>query len=164
MENRSDVAPRTVGVDLREGGVAVEYLDGRETLYRGVPQTVTGALRAGPGKETHLLVTDPTETEGVMLYVNDLKTHDDILADTGVGRVILDAGESEEVFPGVTVRRLDGYRTEVEADPEVARGRVFVFVEDELGEASYEFVADDGVDAGDENEDAGPGDEEDGVS
>jgi hypothetical protein len=77
-----------------------------------------------------------------MLYVNDRRTHDDILEDTGVGRVILDAGESEEVFPGVTVRRLDGYRTEVEADPEVARGRVFVFVEDDLGEASYEFVPD----------------------
>jgi hypothetical protein len=143
MQDRSDVPPSTVGVDLRDHGVAVEYLDGRETLYRGVPRAVTGTLRTGPGKETHVLVTDPTETEGVMLYVNDLNTHDDILADTGVGRVILDAGEEEEVFPGVTVRRIDGHRNEVRADPGVARGRVFVFVEDEWGEQSYEFVPED---------------------
>ena len=53
----------------------------------------------------------------------------------------------------MTVRRPGGMRTEVEADPEVARGRVFVFVEDDWGEASYEFVAEDeasvtGSDAG----------------
>lgn len=141
MSARNDVPPSTVGISLLPEGVEVEYLDDRRTLYRGVPEKVEGSLRTGPGKETHVLVTDPTESEGVMVYVNDLKTHDDILEDTGVGRIILDAGEEEELFPGVTVRRVEGQRTEVEADPQVARGRVFVFVEDDWGEESYELVS-----------------------
>jgi hypothetical protein len=143
MSARNDVAPSTLGVELREEGVVVEYLDGRTTLYRGVPQKVTDTLTTGPGKETHILVTDPTETEGVLMYVNDLKTHDDILEQSGVGRVILEADDEEELFPGVTVHRKGGMRNEVAADPEVARGRVFVFVEDDWGEQSYEFVAED---------------------
>jgi len=32
-------------------------------------------------------------------------------------------------------------RCRVQADPSVARGRVFVFVEDDWGEESYELVA-----------------------
>ncbi|NHX35827.1 MULTISPECIES: DUF5796 family protein [Halolamina] len=141
MSNRNDVAPGTVGVDLRDEGVVVEYDDGRDTLYRGVPSAETGSVRTGPGKECHLLVTDPTESEGVMLYINDLKTEDEILEDTGVGRVMLDAGEEEEVFPGVVARHVEGRRIEVEADPEEARGRVFVFVEDDWGEQSFEIVS-----------------------
>ena len=141
MVVHNDVPPRTLGVDLRDEGVVVTYADGRSTLYRGVPQKVSGSLRAAPGKQTHVLVTDPTETEGVLLYVNDLKTADEILEDTGVGRILLDEGDREEVFPGVTVSRTDGLRTTVEADPEEAGGRVFVFVEDDWEEASYEFVS-----------------------
>ena len=140
MSARNEIPPSTIGVELLEHGVEVEYLDGRTTLYRGVPRKVEDSLRTGPGKDTHVLVTDPSETEGVMMYVNDLKTHDSILESSGVGRVILEEGDEEELFPGVTVRRTPGYRNEVEADPEVARGRVFVFVEDEMGEDSYEFV------------------------
>ena len=140
MPIHNDVPPRTLGVELREEGVVVTYADGRTTIYRGVPTKVSGSLETAPGKETHVLVTDPTETEGVMLYVNDLKTADEILEDTGVGRILLSENEREDVFPGVTVARTDGLRTTVEADPEEARGRVFVFVEDDWGEASYEFV------------------------
>jgi hypothetical protein len=146
MSVRRDVPPGTVGVELLEHGVQVGYRDDRTTLYRGVPEAVTGTLTTAPGRETHVLVTDPTETEGVMVYVNDLKTHEDILESTGVGRVILDPGDEEELFPGVTVRRLGGGRNEVEADPDVAGGRVFVFVEDEMGEASYELVGEDAAD------------------
>ena len=140
MPIHNDVPPRTLGIELREEGVVVTYADGRTTIYRGVPKKVSGSLKTAPGKETHVLVTDPTETEGVMLYVNDLKTADEILEDTGVGRILLSENEREDVFPGVTVSRTDGLRTTVEADPEEARGRVFVFVEDDWGEASYEFV------------------------
>ncbi len=142
MAVHSDVAPRTLGVELRPEGVVVTYADGRSTIYRGVPKKVSGSLTTSPGKQTHVLITDPTETEGVMLYVNDLKTHDDILEDTGVGRILLDDDETEDVFPGVTVQRTGGHRITVEADPAVARGRVFVFVEDDWGEESYEFVDD----------------------
>ena len=142
MPVHNDVPPRTLGVELREEGVVVTYADDRTTIYRGVPERVTGSLQTAPGKETHVLVTDPTETEGVLLYVNDLKTADEILEDTGVGRILLEEGDREEVFPGVTVSRADGLRTTVEADPEAAGGRVFVFVEDDWGEESYEFVDD----------------------
>ncbi|MFB6129488.1 MAG: DUF5796 family protein [Salinigranum sp.] len=140
MSARNEISPSTLGVRLLDHGVEVEYLDGRTTLYRGVPRKVSDTLRTGPGKETHVLVTDPTETEGVMTYVNDLKTHDDILESTGVGRVIVEQGSETELFPGVTVRRIEGYRNEIEADPAVTRGRVFVFVEDDWSEDSYEFV------------------------
>jgi hypothetical protein len=140
MSARSDIAPSTLGVELQEEGVYVEYTDDRRAFYNGVPERKEGAVRCRPGKDVHVLVTDPTETEGVLVYVNDLKTHDDILESTGVGRVLLDDGEEEELFPGVTVRA-DGYAVEVEADPETARGRVFVFEEDELGERGFELVA-----------------------
>ncbi|WP_137287322.1 DUF5796 family protein [Halorussus salinisoli] len=142
MSARNDVAPDTLGVELAEDGIVVEYTDGRDTYYRGVPEKVAGTLRTQPNKLVQILVTDPTETEGVMMYVNDRNTHDDILESSGVGRVMLDPGEEEELFPGVTVR-MDGYAIEVEADPETARGRVFVFEEDELDEQSYEMVNED---------------------
>ncbi|ELZ82148.1 hypothetical protein KU306_11440 [Haloferax larsenii] len=141
MSARNDVAPSTLGVELLDYGVAVEYLDGRTTVYRGVPEAVTDTLTTKPGREVHVLVTDPSETEGVMMYVNDLKTHDEVLESSGVGRVILAEGDEEELFPGVVARRISGHRFEVDADPEVARGRVFVFVEDDWSEDAYEFVA-----------------------
>jgi hypothetical protein len=140
MSARNDIAPETVNVELLDHGVAVEYIDGRQTLYRGVPETVTGSLTTPPGKQTHILVTDPTESEGVLMYINDLKTHDDVLESSGVGRVVLEQGSSETVFPGVTVSCPGGMRTIIEADPETARGRVFVFVEDDWSEQSYEFM------------------------
>lgn len=156
MSTRSDVSPDTLGIELRPEGVLVTYTDDREVFYHGVPSKVEGTLTTAPGKQVHLLVTDPTETEGVMIYVNDLNTHDDILESTGVGRVVLDRGEETSIFPGVVVRDTDP-RVEIEADPETARGRVFVFEEDEMGERSYEIVAPPaGSEEGDED------DEEDG--
>ncbi|KAB1194443.1 hypothetical protein GJR96_13735 [Haloferax sp. MBLA0076] len=141
MSARNDIAPSTLGIELHDYGVEVEYIDNRTTVYRGVPEAITDTLSTPPSKEVHVLVTDPTETEGVMMYVNDLKTHDDVLESSGVGRVILAEGEEEELFPGVVVRRIPGHRFEIDADPEVARGRVFVFVEDDWSEDAYEFVA-----------------------
>lgn len=142
MSVRNDVSPDTLGVELTEDGIIVEYTDGREVFYNGIPKKVRDTLRTQPGKLVQVLVTDPTETEGVMTYVNDRKTHDKILESSGVGRIIVEPGEEEELFPGVTVRS-EGYAVEVDADPEIARGRVFVFEEDELGERSFEFVNED---------------------
>jgi hypothetical protein len=139
MSQRSNVSPSTLGIELTESGIAVKYIDGREVFYRGIPKKVSETLRTPPGKEVHVLVTDPTETEGVMVYVNDLKTHDEVLESTGVGRVLIEPDESNEIFPGVEVRT-EGHRTLVEADPEIARGRVFVFAEDDMSEHSYEMV------------------------
>jgi hypothetical protein len=137
---RNDIAPDTLPIELDPDGVEVEYSDGRSVFYHGVPRKAEGSVTSGPGKDVHVLVTSPDETEGVMMYVNDRKTHDDILKGSGVGRVIVERGVTESVFPGVEATN-HGYRVEVSADPEAARGRVFVFVEDEMGEASYEIVA-----------------------
>ncbi|AGB39074.1 DUF5796 family protein [Natronococcus occultus] len=140
MSQRSNVAPSTIGVDFVEGGVVVEYLDGRDVFYHGPPKPVEEAITSPPGKEVHVLVTDPDGVEGVMTYVNDRNTHAEILESTGVGRVILEGNDEEVLFPGVTVST-EGYSIRVEADPEVVDGRVFVFAEDEMSEHAYELVA-----------------------
>jgi hypothetical protein len=86
-----------------------------------------------------VLVSDQSETQGVLVYVNELNTEDEILESTGVGRVMLDSGEETTVFPGVTVRERQ-MRVDVEMDAAAVDGRVFVFEEDELGERSFELV------------------------
>jgi hypothetical protein len=158
MPQRSDIAPETLRVSLDPEGVEVEYLDGRSVFYHGVPTRREGSVVCGPGRDVHVLVTSPDEREGVMVYVNDRNTHDEILESTGVGRVLLDGGEETSLFPGVEAAN-HGYRTEVTADPEAARGRVFVFAEDEMGEAAYEIVAEGAGDgeggAGESTDDGG---------
>ncbi len=146
MADRSDIAPETLQVTLDPEGVEVEYIDGRSVFYHGVPQKRTGSVVCPPGRDVHVLVTSPDGTEGVMVYVNDRTTHDDILESTGVGRVILERGEETSLFPGVEAENL-GYRIEVTADPETTRGRVFVFAEDQTGETAYELVAEGDDDA-----------------
>lgn len=154
MTLRSDVAPETLSISLEPEGVYVEYIDGRSVFYHGVPTATTGPVLTSPGKDVHVLVTDPTETEGVLVYVNDRKTSDEILADSGVGRVVLDGNEETTLFPGVEVG-VKSYRVKVDADPETARGRVFVFAEDELSEQSWEIVPPSSDRAeGDESEDS----------
>lgn len=140
MSVRTDVPPDTLEISLAEEGIYVYYLDGRRVFYNGVPEKVHGTLRTRPGKDVQVLVTNEDATEGVLTYVNERKTGEDILDSSGVGRVMLEKGETEELFPGVTVT-LDGYAVEVEADPKTAGGRVFVFEEDELGERMFELYA-----------------------
>lgn len=151
MRARSDVPPNTLAVDLQEGGVAIEYSDGREVFYHGVPDRTGSPLRTAPEVEVHVLVTDPTGTSGVLTYVNDRRTHDDVLESTGVGRVLLADGEREELFPGVVVRA-DGLRVVVDVDFDPVDGRVFVFEESELGERSREVVPADEAASTDESE------------
>jgi hypothetical protein len=140
MSQRNDIAPDTLDISLEPEGVEVRYTDGRSVFYHGVPTKVEKSVTSAPGKDVHVLVTDPTEETGVMVYVHDRATDDEILRSSGVGRVVIDRDRTESLFPGVEATNA-GYRIEVEADPETARGRVFVFVEDELGESSYEIVA-----------------------
>jgi len=141
MTERSDIAPETLPVSLDPEGVEVEYADGRSAFYHGVPRKREGSVVCPPGRDVHVLVTSPEETTGVMVYVNDRTTADEILESTGVGRIILPRDEEASLFPGVDAENL-GYRIEVRADLDLARGRVFVFAEDEMGEAAYELVAD----------------------
>jgi hypothetical protein len=140
---RNDVPPDTLSVDLTPDGVEVEYKDGRSAFYRGVPQKAGGSVRTAPGKDVHVLVTDETETQGVLVYVNDLNTHDDILESSGVGRLMLEPGERSSLFPGVEAEN-EQHRIVVDVDFGAADGRVFVFEEDEMGERSFEIVAEDG--------------------
>ncbi len=142
MSYRSDISPETLQISLEPEGIEVEYLDGRSVFYHGVPAVREDAVVCPPGKNVHVLVTSPDETEGVMVYVNDRDTHDDILESTGVGRVLLERGEQAALFPGVDALN-QGYQIEVSADPAATRGRVFVFAEDATGEAAYEIVAGD---------------------
>jgi len=139
MSIREDVPPQTVGVELDEDGVVVEYLDGREAFYRGVPRRTEGSVTTAPGKQAHVLVTDAAGTEGILVYVNDRVTHEDILESTGVGRILLDPGEATTVFPGVRAES-HAHRVEVTVDFDALDGRVFVFEEDEMGERSFEVV------------------------
>jgi hypothetical protein len=135
----SEIPPDTLPVELADEGIGVEYTDGRRVFYHGVPRRVESPYETAPGKDVHVLVTDDSETRGVLLYVNERRTEDDILQDTGVGRVLLDADEETTLFPGVTVRggRL---RCEIVTDSDVLDGRVFVFEEDQFEELSAELV------------------------
>lgn len=142
MGIRSEISPDTLQIALEPEGIRVEYTDDRSVFYHGVPEKTSGSVLAPPGAQVHVLITDPTETEGAMIYVNDRKTADEILRGTGVGRVLVEKDEETSIFPGVTVRR-SGYRIEVASDPEIARGRVFVFAEDERSERSWEIVAEE---------------------
>lgn len=142
MTNRSDIAPGTLPVTIDSDWVEVEYLDGRAVRYREPREETTGPVRCRPGTEVHVLVADPVEAEGVMVYVNDRSTHDDILESSGVGRIILDPGEDASVFPGVTAR-LDGHAVVVTGDPTVSGGRIFVFEEDERAERAVELLAEE---------------------
>lgn len=145
MSARNDIPPSTLGVELTEDGIFVEYLDGRTAFYNGIPTKVSDSVRCAPGKDVQVLVTDQGGSEGVLMYVNDLKTHDDILEDSGVGRVILEPNQSTQLFPGVRART-DGYAVVVETDQSVVDGRVFVFEEDEFGERLFEIVDEDRAD------------------
>ena len=139
MTERSDIAPETLQIGLEPEGVEVEYADGRSVFYNGIPEKRESSVVCPPGRDVHVLVTAPDETEGVVVYVNDRSTHDEILESTGVGRVLLDREETASLFPGVEATN-HGYRIEVTANPSIVDGRVFVFAEDQTGEASYELV------------------------
>jgi hypothetical protein len=139
MEDHSEIPPDTLAVELAEEGIGVEYTDGRQVFYHGVPQRVESPHQTAPGKDVHVLVTDASETRGVLLYVNEEKTTDEILADTGVGRVLLGEGDETTLFPGVTVSG-GSLRCAVSVDHERLQGRAFVFEEDQFEELSFEVV------------------------
>lgn len=140
MVEHSEVAPDTLSVRLTDGGIVVEYLDDREVFYRGVPEQVTAPHQTAPGKDVHVLVTDESETSGVLMYVDERTTESEILEATGVGRILLDRGETRSVFPGVEAHRT-GVRCELDIDESLVDGRVFVFEEDQFSEEAYELVA-----------------------
>jgi hypothetical protein len=139
MADHSEVSPDTLAVALTDRGIAVEYTDGREVFYHGVPTAVEAPHTTAPGKDVHVLVTDADGTRGVLVYVNERKSGDDILDESGVGRVLVGSEEEAMVFPGVTVEG-GQYRVTVQVDHAAVDGRVFVFEEDQFEQRSFEIV------------------------
>lgn len=135
-----EIAPAALPVELVEGGIVVTYRDGREVLYRGVPERVDPEYTTGPGKEIHLLVTDGDT--GRLVYVDERMTDPEILERTGVGRIRLAVDDSVEVLPGVTARKT-GLRIELTVAPADLDGTAFVFEQDQFGERSVELAATD---------------------
>lgn len=140
MNAPEEVSPEILDVELTDDGVEVEYLDGRTVFYHGIPTPRTQSVETVPGKHIHVLVTDRKETEGILVYINDLVTGKDILESSGVGRILLDPGEQATVFPGVRAKK-QTRSIVVEADFESVDGRVFVFEEDAMGERAFELVS-----------------------
>jgi len=137
--DHSEVPPDTLTVELTDGGIGVRYTDGRRVFYHGVPTPVESPHRTAPGKEVHVLVTDGSGASGVLLYVNERGTDEEILSDSGVGRVLVGRGERATLFPGVTVEG-GQLRETVAVDHDALDGRVFVFEEDQFEERSFEIV------------------------
>lgn len=140
MTQFSEVPPNTLSVRLTDGGIVVEYLDGREVFYHGVPEAESAPHLTAPGKDVHILVTDESETSGVLFYVDERATSAEILESSGVGRVLLEKGETRTLFAGVEATRND-LRYEIAVDEEFVDGRVFVFEEDQFAEYAYELTA-----------------------
>lgn len=139
MRHRSNVSPDPLPVEATDAGIVLEYQDGRRVEYGATSRRPSGDIEATTAYEIHVLVTDEAPTEGVMVYVNDYNTSDDILESTGVGRLILGDGEQAAVYPGVTARR-DGERITISTDAEAVEGRVYSFVENQLDERAYRLA------------------------
>jgi hypothetical protein len=139
MDAYEEVPPDTLPVELVEEGVIVEYTDGREVFYRGPPERVDSPHETAPGKDVHVLVTDGSDQSGVLVYVDEKRTDAEILRDTGVGRVLLDADEETTLFPGVVVTG-GNLRATISVDHDEVDGRVFVFEEDQFAEFAYELL------------------------
>lgn len=139
--DRSEIPPDTLSIEVLDEGVTVSYLDGREVFYHGSPEPTATPHRTAPGKHVHVLVTDASDTQGILVYVDERRTDDEILADSGVGRVLLGEDESTTLFQGVTVSR-GSIRYEIDVAFDALDGRVFVFEEDQFQERSLELVSD----------------------
>lgn len=141
MSTRETVTPATLPVERRDEGIAVRYLDGRETVYRLDPEPTEVPLSTRPGLLVQVLQVTPDFDSGVLVYVNDRDSAADILEDTGVGRINLQPGEAASLLPGIDAE-MDGHHTVIDVAFDAIDGRVFVFEEGMLGSAAYELVED----------------------
>lgn len=133
------VSPATLTVDISKEGIAVRYLDGRRTVYPADAEPTVPPLRTGPGRLVQLLLVEPDETSGVLVYINDRDTAGEILEESGVGRINLKPGDEAGVLPGVSVE-MDQQHAVIDVDHAAIDGRLFVFSEGMLDTRSYELV------------------------
>lgn len=134
MQHRSNVSPVPLTVERSAEAVRVHYLDDRVVTYRGPFEERDGELAANRSFEVHVLVIDPESGDGIMTYVNDYDTTDPILESTGVGRVLIEDGQHEAIYPGITAT-LAGETVRVTVDETAADMWVYGFVENDRGEA-----------------------------
>jgi hypothetical protein len=124
-ENKEVTAIRSPSeVDLDDGADASDSPDG--------PDARAKAAEPGDSTEPTSSSTGSTTDAGGV----------DVAPEGSDDGVILDDDERAQVFPGVTVHK-DGHAHVIEADAETVDSRVFVFVEDQFGEDSYELLAED---------------------
>lgn len=134
MEHRSNVSPVPLTVERSTEAVSLQYLDDRVVTYRGPFEESQSELRANRSFEVHILVIDPDTGEGIMTYINDYDTSDEILESTGVGRVLIDDGQREVIYPGITAT-LEGETIHVSLDSSIDDVWVYAFVENDRGES-----------------------------
>lgn len=141
MVSRETVSPATLQLEVEEDGIVVHYLDGRHTVYSQTPEAETAPITMPPEFIVQILLVHPSQTEGVLVYVNDRDTADEILEESGVGRINLRPGEAASILPGIDVE-MDGHTAVVDVDHEVVDGEVYVFAEGQLGSRAYHVVED----------------------
>lgn len=139
MSTRETVSPATLQVADREDGIAVRYLDGRETVYREPPEPASVPLETRPGVLVQVLQVTPDFGSGLLVYINDPDSAAEILEETGVGRINLQPGEAASLLPGIEVE-MAGHNAVIDADLGAIDGRVFVFEEGPLGATAHELV------------------------
>ncbi|AWB26888.1 DUF5796 family protein [Halococcoides cellulosivorans] len=135
----SAVDPATLPITIDDSGVEVTYDDGRTVRYRGVPQAREESVTVSAHRRVHVLATDADGETGALVYLTDRRTHHAVLEESGVGRYLPEE-TPQTILPGVTARR-EGSQLDIGADPDAVAGRVFVFVEDDRTEQSYELLA-----------------------
>ena len=138
MTYRTNVSAVPLPVRRSDDTIEITYLDDRVVTYPGPFQDEGTSLTANRTVEIHVLIVDNEFSEGMMIYLNDYDTVDDILESTGVGRIILDDGATESLYPGVRGSR-QGERITVEVDTNAETAGVYVFVESQLKQDAYEL-------------------------
>ncbi len=139
MSARESVTPETLSVRVTDEEIAVAYQDGHIVRFQTPPEPTTPPVRTQPQRRVQVLIVNEEETDGQLIYINELNTEAEILQETGVGRAFVDTEEPIEVLPGVVAYQ-DGYAVVVDLEPKTTTGRVFLFEEDQFAEQAYELL------------------------
>lgn len=151
MTYRTNVSPTFLPVRKQGSQIELTYLDGRVVTYSGPFNSSLDTIEANRSVEVHVLIVDHDFTEGMMVYINDYDTIDDILESSGVGRIILADESVESLYPGVQVSR-DGERIRVNASDAPSDIWVYAFIESQLTENAYRLSAPSDIRTADDSE------------
>ncbi len=133
--------PLAVRMPAEEDTIYVEYLDDHIVRYRGPFETHAPPIHTQPGRRIHVLLVEPDGSTGRLLYINEFSTAPEILSDTGVGRVFVDADDQQTLFDGIEAHS-EGQRVVIDVDQATVEGRVFVITEDQFETRTIEVTPD----------------------